>query len=60
MNRLVMIDKLIDDDIATIKSGMANNDFKYLSNCLLYGTGYSSWTDEELRQEYNDRTWENV
>ena len=59
MNRIQMIENLVDDDIATIQSAMYSNDFEYLSNCLMYGIGYDSWTDEQIANEYNSRTWEN-
>ena len=58
MKREKMIEKLVNDDIATIKSAMYNNDYEYLSNCLQFGLGYDSWLDEDLKQEFNTRTWE--
>jgi hypothetical protein len=58
MNRVEMIDELLNDDIATIQSAMHSNDFEYLTNCLLYGIGYDSWTDDQITDEYNSRTWE--
>jgi hypothetical protein len=54
-----MIEKLINDDILTIKSAMYNNDHEYLYNILGDGMGYNSWTDKQIEIEYNDRTWEN-
>jgi hypothetical protein len=53
-----MIEKLIDDDILTIKSAMYHNDYEYLYNILGDGMGYNSWTDKQIEIEYNDRTWE--
>jgi hypothetical protein len=58
MKREDIITKLIDDDIATIQSAMYNNDFEYLSNCLRYGIGYDSWTNEDIATEFTSRTWE--
>ena len=54
-----MIDKLVADDIATIKNGLAENDAEYLYNILMYGTGYENQTLREVIDEYNSRTWEN-
>ena len=53
-----MIEKLIADDILTIKSAMYNNDYEYLYHILGDGMGYNSWTDKQIEIEYNDRTWE--
>jgi hypothetical protein len=58
MLREEMIDRLIADDIATIKSGLENNDAEYLYFILLSGKGYDNMTLRELIDEYNSRTWE--
>ena len=58
MNRDSMIDRLIEDDIATIKAGLEEGDAEYLYNILLYGTGYDKQTLREIIDEYNSRTWE--
>jgi hypothetical protein len=53
-----MVDRLIADDIATIKQGLAEGDAEYLYNILLYGNGYDQQTLREIIDEYNSRTWE--
>lgn len=53
-----MIEKLIADDILTIKSAMLNNDCEYLYHILADGMGYNAWTDTQIEMEYNERTWE--
>jgi len=53
-----MVDKLIADDIATIKQGFEEGDAEYLYNILLYGIGYDKQTLREIIDEYNTRTWE--
>jgi len=58
MNRETMIDRLISDDIATIKHGLENNDAEYLYFILLKGKGYENMTLREVIDEYNSRTWE--
>jgi hypothetical protein len=55
-----MIEKLIEDDILTIKSAMYQGDTEYLYHILADGIGYHSWTDEQIKVEYNERTWEEV
>jgi len=58
MNRETMVDRLIADDIATIKQGLAEGDAEYLYNILLYGIGYDKQTLREVIDEYISRTWE--
>jgi putative AlgH/UPF0301 family transcriptional regulator len=53
-----MIEKLIEDDILTIKSAMSNRDYEYLYHILADGIGYNSWTDEQVKAEYEERSWE--
>ena len=53
-----MIDRLIADDIATIKQGLEEGDAEYLYNILMYGIGYDKQTLREVIDEYNSRTWE--
>jgi hypothetical protein len=60
MDRHSMVDRLIADDIATIKQGLAEGDAEYLYNILLYGNGYDQQTLREIIDEYNSRTWEDV
>jgi hypothetical protein len=55
-----MIEKLIDDDIATIKLAMYQNDYEYLSNILADGMGYSNWLPTQIVKEFNSRTWEAI
>ena len=57
MNREDMIERLIDDDIETILNSPLPAD--YLVNILRFGTGYELQTDEDIKQEFNSRTWEN-
>ena len=58
MDRHSMVDRLIEDDIATIKQGLEEGDAEYLYNILLYGIGYDKQTLREVIDEYNSRTWE--
>jgi hypothetical protein len=58
MDRHSMVDQLIADDIATIKSGLEQGDAEYLYNILLYGIGYDKQTLREIIDEYNTRSWE--
>ena len=58
MDRHSMVDRLIEDDIATIKQGFEEGDTEYLENILLYGIGYDKQTLREIIDEYNARTWE--
>ena len=53
-----MIDRLIGDDIATIKAGFEQNDAEYLYFILLGGKGYDNMTLRENIDEYSSRTWE--
>jgi hypothetical protein len=58
MDRHSMVDRLIEDDIATIKQAFEENDTEYLYNILLLGIGYDKQTLREIIDEYNARTWE--
>ena len=58
MNRQAMIDRLVEDDIQTIKDAMQNRDIEYLDFILKDGVGYNRMSDESLIQEFNNRTWE--
>ena len=60
MDRHSMVDRLIADDIATIKQGFEEGDAEYLYNILLYGIGYDKQTLREIIDEFNTRTWEEV
>ena len=55
-----MIERLIADDILTIKSALMNNDTAYLYDILADGIGYNCMTSAQIEIEYNDRTWEAV
>jgi hypothetical protein len=57
MNREKMIDRLVADDIATIKQGLTEGDAEYLYNILIHGIGYDKQTLREIIDEYNSRTW---
>ena len=58
MNRKAMIDRLVEDDIQTIKDAMQNRDIEYLDFILRSGIGYNQMSDESLIEEFNNRTWE--
>jgi len=58
MDRHSMVEKLIADDITTIKQGLDEGDAEYLYSILLYGIGYDKQTLREIVDEYNTRTWE--
>ena len=58
MDRGSMIDRLIADDITTIKQGLEEGDAEYLYNILMNGIGYDKQTLREVIDEYNSRTWE--
>jgi len=58
MDRSSMIDRLIADDITTIKAGLEEGDAEYLYNILMNGIGYDKQTLREIIDEYNSRTWE--
>lgn len=58
MDRHSMVEKLIADDITTIKQGLDQGDAEYLYNILLNGIGYDKQTLREVIDEYISRTWE--
>lgn len=58
MDRHSMVDRLIADDIATIKQGIEQGDAEYLYDILLNGIGYDKQTLRDIIDEYNSRTWE--
>lgn len=58
MDRHSMVERLIADDITTIKQGLEVDDAEYLYDILLYGIGYDKQTLREIIDEYNTRTWE--
>ena len=58
MNRQAMIERLVEDDIQTIKDAMQNRDIEYLDFILRDGVGYNRMSDESLIEEFNNRTWE--
>ena len=58
MDRSSMIDRLIADDITTIKANLEEGDAEYLYNILMNGIGYDKQTLREIIDEYNSRTWE--
>ena len=60
MDRNSMVDRLVADDIATIKQGLTEGDAEYLYNILVNGIGYDKQTLREIVDEYNSRTWENA
>jgi hypothetical protein len=58
LRKASMIDRLVEDDIVTIKEGMQNNDIEYLDYILRSGVAYNKMTDEELLAEFENRSWE--
>ena len=59
MKREEMINRLVEDDIETIREAMKNNDVEYLDYSLRFGIAYDKMSDEELFTEFENRTWEN-
>ena len=53
-----MIEKLVEDDILTIKSAMMHGDTEYLYRILADGIGYNNMTSVQIEIEYDDRNWE--
>ena len=58
MNRQAMIERLVEDDIQTIKDAMQNRDIEYLDFILKSGIVYNKMSDESLIEEFDNRTWE--
>ena len=58
MDRHSMVERLIADDITTIKTGLEQDDAEYLYDILMSGIGYDKQTLREIIDEYNSRTWE--
>jgi hypothetical protein len=58
MKREAMIERLIKDDIQVIKDGLLNKDYEYLDFILRDGVGYNKMSDESIKDEFNQRTWE--
>jgi hypothetical protein len=59
MDRHSMVQRLIEDDITTIKQGYEVGDTDYLYDILLNNIGYDKQTLREIIDEFNTRTWEN-
>ena len=61
MSREYMIDKLVDDDILTIRKAMQYDDYEYLDMILRSCIGYEKQTQDELISEFSERdfrdTW---
>jgi hypothetical protein len=58
MKREAMIERLIKDDIQVIKDALLNKDYEYLDFILRDGVGYNKMSDESIKDEFNQRTWE--
>ena len=58
MNRQAMIERLVEDDIQTIKDAMQYRDIEYLDFILKSGIVYNKMSDERLIEEFENRTWE--
>jgi hypothetical protein len=55
LTRIEMIEKLISDDIDTIRHALENNDEHYLKNILMFSLGYDRKTIKEVTSEYESR-----
>lgn len=53
-----MINRLVDDDIQTIRYSIAYNNVDYLNNILRNGIGYEKMTDKGIVEEFFNRSWE--
>jgi len=60
VDRHSMVERLIADDITTIKIGLEQGDAEYLYDILMSGIGYDKQTLREIIDEYNFRTWEEL
>ena len=58
MNKHAMINRLVEDDIETIRQAMQHDDVEYLTYILYYVIGYRRMSDQELVSEFENRTWE--
>ena len=58
MNREEMIEKVVYDVISTIQYAMYGDDTEYLCNILKFGIGYDNQTIEDIKFEFESRTWE--
>jgi hypothetical protein len=58
MNRQVMIDRLVEDDIETVRQAMQHDDVEYLDYILRFGIAYDKMSDEALITEFKNRLWE--
>jgi hypothetical protein len=58
MNRDLMIERLVEDDIQVIKDAMLENDVEYLNFILRYGMGFNKMTNKGIIEEFNNRLWE--
>ena len=58
MNRQTIINRLVEDDIETISEAIHNHDIEYLDFILRDGVGYNKMSDESIKEEFNQRTWE--
>ena len=56
--RQKMINRLVQDDIQTIRQCMENDDIEYLDTVLRNGIGYDKMTDKGIVEEFFSRTWE--
>ena len=58
MKKHAMINRLVEDDIETIRQAMQHDDVQYLTYILYYAIGYRRMSDQELVSECENRTWE--
>lgn len=56
--RQKMINRLVDDDIQTIRYSIGYNNVDYLNNILRNGIGYEKMTDKGIVEEFFNRSWE--
>jgi hypothetical protein len=54
--RQKMIDRLIEDDIQTVRDSIADNDVEYLDAILRGGIGYNNMTDKGIVEEFFNRS----
>ena len=53
-----MINRLVEDDIQTIRDSIGYNDVSYLDSILRNGIGYDKMTDKGIVEEFFNRSWE--
>ena len=49
------VEWLVEDDIATIREAMLNDDYSYLADILQHGKAYNEWELQDLINEIIER-----